>query len=427
MSATETNQSKKNSICEEDLLKFVSGTDNISAENSLELIELATKFIKSDGEFGAKLVINDIYFSKQINPEKRDALNNLWNSIFPILKAVEIKIPELLERIANDLNENTNDDEGNKPDCQLLCNVSEIGSLKIVKYLYETCHANVETKDECGKTPINIASSNGYLEIVKYLYELCHANIETKDIDGHTPFDNASSNSHTEIVKYLYEICHADVETCHADVEIKDNNGHIPLDNAPLHHQNRNIDYLYEISNNQIVSNYLEKEYFSKKYKDLLEEKRDLFKDDFDIKKAEVEYCEKLRENFNFINECSFLNYCMENYYEPKDVKRGEEEAKVPQKTPPHLLTVFKTDLHGLTKRGVKQAILRLCANAKQDRDYTITFPFTKADNEDFRNKIKEQIESVLTAIGKSSASHYDKEKDAIILELKGCEVIQPK
>ena len=39
-------------------------------------------------------------------------------------------------------------------------------NFEVVKYLYETCYANVETKDNIGNTPINYASENGYFEIV---------------------------------------------------------------------------------------------------------------------------------------------------------------------------------------------------------------------------------------------------------------------
>ena len=38
---------------------------------------------------------------------------------------------------------------------------------------------NIE--DDDGRTPINNASSNGKLEVVKYLYKTCHANVEAKD------------------------------------------------------------------------------------------------------------------------------------------------------------------------------------------------------------------------------------------------------
>ena len=71
---------------------------------------------------------------------------------------------------------------------------TEYGHLDIVKYLYETCHADVETKDKDGFTPINYASSNGHLEVVKYLYETCHAKITKETIE------NTKTN---EIKEYL--------------------------------------------------------------------------------------------------------------------------------------------------------------------------------------------------------------------------------
>ena len=35
--------------------------------------------------------------------------------------------------------------------------------------------------DKNGYTPISIASLNGHLEIVKYLYETCNADVEAQD------------------------------------------------------------------------------------------------------------------------------------------------------------------------------------------------------------------------------------------------------
>ena len=69
-----------------------------------------------------------------------------------------------------------------------------------------------ETKDKNGCTLINLASREGSIDIVKYLYETCHADVESKDDEGLTPINNASSEGYLEVVKYLYETCHADVE-----------------------------------------------------------------------------------------------------------------------------------------------------------------------------------------------------------------------
>ena len=86
-------------------------------------------------------------------------------------------------------------------DNSLICRAATIGNIYIVKYLYETCHANVETKDNVGFTPINNASSNGHLEVVKYLHETCRVDVETKDEYGRTPINNASKNGHLDVVK----------------------------------------------------------------------------------------------------------------------------------------------------------------------------------------------------------------------------------
>ena len=63
-----------------------------------------------------------------------------------------------------------------------ICKAAAEGKLTSVQYLIEQCHANVETKDKYGGTPINFASFNGHLEIVKYLYETCHATITDKTL-----------------------------------------------------------------------------------------------------------------------------------------------------------------------------------------------------------------------------------------------------
>ena len=51
------------------------------------------------------------------------------------------------------------------------CSASEEGHIEVVKYLHEECHADVETKDQDGCTPINAASFWGHFGVVKYLHE----------------------------------------------------------------------------------------------------------------------------------------------------------------------------------------------------------------------------------------------------------------
>ena len=163
----------------------------------------------------------------------------------------------------------TKDDNG-----RTLINIASAnGHLELVKYLYESCHKNVEAKDNKGNTLINIASANGHLDIVKYLYEQCHADVETRDENGCTPLNNASTKGHLNVVKYLCETCHADVETrnndgstplniaslnghldvvkylceeCHANVEAKGESGRTPLSIASMKGHLDVVEYLFE-------------------------------------------------------------------------------------------------------------------------------------------------------------------------------------
>ena len=71
------------------------------------------------------------------------------------------------------------------------------GNLTSVQYLVERYHFDIETKDNDGCTPMKYAIQNERLEIVKYLYETCHSQIDDDAIQY------ASQNRHLEVVKYL--------------------------------------------------------------------------------------------------------------------------------------------------------------------------------------------------------------------------------
>ena len=67
---------------------------------------------------------------------------------------------------------------------------------------------HIETKDNDGNTPINNASKNGHLETIKYLYESCHVNVDIRDKYKQTSVFLATVNGHIEAAKYLCETCH---------------------------------------------------------------------------------------------------------------------------------------------------------------------------------------------------------------------------
>ena len=68
----------------------------------------------------------------------------------------------------------------------------------------QVCNFCNHMKAVCNLTIINRKCIKcGLLEFVKYLFEVCHAYVETKDNDGNTPIITASHNGNLEIVKYL--------------------------------------------------------------------------------------------------------------------------------------------------------------------------------------------------------------------------------
>ena len=83
---------------------------------------------------------------------------------------------------------------------------TEVGSANsyfLLKVLVEECHANVEAKDEDGRTPLMHASLQGHLTTVKYLVEEGHANVEAKNNDGYTALRWAKGQGKSDVVAYL--------------------------------------------------------------------------------------------------------------------------------------------------------------------------------------------------------------------------------
>ncbi|OAQ99952.1 hypothetical protein LLEC1_04023 [Akanthomyces lecanii] len=89
----------------------------------------------------------------------------------------------------------------------------------IVKLLLEN-GANVEVKDEDGRTALSYIAEQGHEAIVKILLEK-GANVEAKDRNGQTPLSWAAEKGHEAIVKMLLEKG--------AYVEAKDKGGQTPL------------------------------------------------------------------------------------------------------------------------------------------------------------------------------------------------------
>ncbi|WP_374699426.1 ankyrin repeat domain-containing protein [Wolbachia endosymbiont (group A) of Limnophora tigrina] len=69
-------------------------------------------------------------------------------------------------------------------------------------YIHFDQRANIEAKDDDGRTPLHRAAERGHKEIVEFLVDQ-GASIETKSKDNKTPLDLARERNHTEIVNLM--------------------------------------------------------------------------------------------------------------------------------------------------------------------------------------------------------------------------------
>lgn len=81
-----------------------------------------------------------------------------------------------------------------------LQHAAESGSVKLVKYLHETCGLSVEKDDVY---TMYVAAKNGHLDVLKYLHEILHAPCDNDAIDI------AARNGHYDVVVYLFTVVKA--------------------------------------------------------------------------------------------------------------------------------------------------------------------------------------------------------------------------
>ncbi|KAH6718700.1 hypothetical protein BKA61DRAFT_652397 [Leptodontidium sp. MPI-SDFR-AT-0119] len=109
----------------------------------------------------------------------------------------------------------TKDNYGRTP----LSWATEHGHAAVVALLLEK-GAELETKDNYSRTPLSWAAENDYAAVVALLLEK-GAELETKDIDGRTPLSWATKNEHAAVVALLLEKG--------TELETKNNYGRTPL------------------------------------------------------------------------------------------------------------------------------------------------------------------------------------------------------
>lgn len=102
---------------------------------------------------------------------------------------------------------------------------AEAGNRSVIALFLEA-HANIETRDERGWTPLMLAAFNGRNEAVEYLIQ--HgAHIHASDSGGNTALHWAAFAGHTATAKLLIEN--------HAEVDARNNFGLTPLLQATAH------------------------------------------------------------------------------------------------------------------------------------------------------------------------------------------------
>lgn len=90
---------------------------------------------------------------------------------------------------------------------------SEAGSLPVLKYLIENEEADLYTRNVYGDTLLHIAAHRGRLSVIKYLVNQKHMNIELEDYTRRTPIHRAVRENKLNVVKYLADRKNANLKS----------------------------------------------------------------------------------------------------------------------------------------------------------------------------------------------------------------------
>jgi len=92
-------------------------------------------------------------------------------------------------------------------ECSPFHTAAMVGCTKLVKYILENCTNGKEVdvnlrEDECNKTALHFAATNGYVETVNFLLA-ANAERNPKSFDIWTPMHYAAENGHAEVILTL--------------------------------------------------------------------------------------------------------------------------------------------------------------------------------------------------------------------------------
>ena len=86
------------------------------------------------------------------------------------------------------------------------------GDLELLKGIITENGSMLETKNDLGLSPLNLAAVNGNMDVFNYLVK-AGADIKTTDREGSNLLHNATANNHLKLVKYLVEELKFDVNS----------------------------------------------------------------------------------------------------------------------------------------------------------------------------------------------------------------------
>ena len=114
--------------------------------------------------------------------------------------AVRNRLPTAAEMLLTaGANVNERDQEGRTP----LSWAAEGGHQTMVKLLLETGKADVDSKDRNGRTPLSLAAEGGHEAVVKQLLQTGMADVGSEDYDDRTPLSFAEWRGHDAVVRLL--------------------------------------------------------------------------------------------------------------------------------------------------------------------------------------------------------------------------------